>query len=168
MLKRGRIAVVAMGVMCLLALLYLALVFSGDSKINRDRRIDYTAREISRGNYFAWGQMFIWFDRLTTQEKMLLKEACLDYSRSNQFLCVTAQPWPPVGLSQPSSETLAWMRSVVGLDVDYLPFTKVELLTKTDFPVSVFEPMFKSPGPKSWNSPGRGTLALRSSADPGQ
>jgi hypothetical protein len=157
MLKRGRIPVVALGFIGVLALLCLALVFSGELQKDRDRRIAYTA-----------GQMFIWCERLTTQEKIMLKEACLEYSRSNQFLCVTAPPWPPVEPSRPSSATLAWVRSVVGLDTDYLRFTAVELLTRKEFPVSAFEPMFGSPKPKSWNSPGHGTLALRSSADPGQ
>jgi hypothetical protein len=168
MLKRGRIPVVALGFIGVLALLCLALVFSGESQKDRDRRIAYTAGQIAKGNYFAWGQMFIWCERLTTQEKIMLKEACLEYSRSNQFLCVTAPPWPPVEPSRPSSATLAWVRSVVGLDTDYLRFTAVELLTRKEFPVSAFEPMFGSPKPKSWNSPGHGTLALRSSADPGQ
>ena len=168
MLKRGRIPVVALGFIALLALLYVGLALSRESCMNRDRRVAYTAQEIGRGNYYAWGQMFIWCERLTSQEKLLLKEACLEYSRSNEFLHVPPQTWPPAQLSQPLSPTLEWMRSIVGLDVDNLRYSTVKLWTLKDFPVSTYEPMFRSPGPRAWNPVSHGALAIRSSADPGQ
>jgi len=73
----------------------LILAFAGQSPSARSVRLNTTADEMRRGNYFAWVQARIWLSRLTPEEKHLVQKACGEYAASNASLYSRGNHWPP-------------------------------------------------------------------------
>ena len=123
------------------------LLLFDQSQADRDREINRTLDEIHRGNYFAWGQVWMWMGRLTPAEEKTLTEACGQYALTNQLLHVTGIVWPPEPTPTTFRSWSAWFKGAVGVEDRTLAFDVIQWPPRHDVHLSAHEGLYHLPEP---------------------
>ena len=118
-------------------------VLAAKAASTRSLRIRTTITEIGRGNYYAWGQMWMWAERLTPDERRGLAQACAQYAHTNQFVHPIDNSWPPPETPSWLQSASDWTRHLFELDDANLAYDTIEFRVPPDVSVRKFESMFR-------------------------
>ena len=148
---RGKRRAIALGVL-ILTLLALALpacvLLFDQSDAARIHYVNRTLAEIQRGNYYAWGQVWMWMGRLTPSEEKSLKEACGRYSLTNHLLHVTGIVWPPEPTFPRFRAWSAWLKGGVGMEDRTLAFDVIKFPPLHDLRLNTPEQLYGLSAPE--------------------
>ena len=105
--------------------------------------VERTLAEIDRGNYFAWGQVWMWMGRLTPKEEKMLTVACGKYALTNHVLHVTGIIWPPEKTNPGFRAWSAWLKGAVGMEDRTLAFDVIEFPPSHDLRLNTPEGLYR-------------------------
>lgn len=128
-----------------------ALLLLSSPATTRAVRLKAILNEISRGNYYAWAQASIWWEKLEPQERQLVSATCSQYGLTNRVLYARANLWPPEPVRSPLARiVLPWLRGITGLKEHGLNYEQViSSPAFREIPVDSFDAMLKLEQAKS-------------------
>ncbi len=144
MRSKGRIFLGVLSLTLLGAGAFVYLLLSDQTRADRATHFDHTMAELRRGNYFAWGQMELWLDRLTPTEEFEFREASFHYSQSNLVFHIIGVAWPPKDGSVMIREWSLWMKGAVGMDDCALRYDRVYAPFNHDLRISRGDSYFRA------------------------